>query len=203
MEEDGIAHFHFVQGPHEVPPPGGYTEFFGPPPHYSFYSDYSVVELERDGISQDSYQIGDTPEEMIRNILPFDKAVKAEGYLEDMDRLNKLLDSEGPFDAVRGFSHGACIAATLLLHDNMTKSRDRGVPGMFKMGIFLCGTPPYNLIEGGLLLADTAGQVFELPTVHVIGSADPLIDMALALYNLCNQDTAVIFDHWRGHQLIW
>lgn len=158
--------------------------------------------MERDGISQDSYQIGDTPEETLRNIFPLDIAVKAEGYLEDMDRLNKLLDSEGPFDAVLGFSHGACIAATLL-HDNITKSKDRGVPSMFKMGIFLCGTPPYNLTEGGVLLADTAGQVFELPTIHMIGSADPLIDLALALYNLCNPDTAEIFDHGRGHQLIW
>lgn len=153
-------------------------------------------------MSQDSNQIGDTPEETLRNILPFDRPVNGQGYLDDIDRLNKLLDSEGPFDAVLGFSHGACIAATLL-HDNITKSRDKGVPSMFKMGIFLCGTPPYNLVEPGLLLADTAGQVFQLPTVHVIGSADPLIDFALALYNLCNPDTAEIFDHGRGHQLIW
>ena len=122
--------------------------------------------------------------------------------MEDIDRLKKLLDSEGSFDAVLGFSHGACIEAALL-HDNITRSRDKGVASMFKMGIFLCGTPPCNLVEAGLLLADTAGQVFQLPTVHITGSADPLIDFALALYNLCNPDTAEMFDHGRGHQLIW
>ena len=56
---------------------------------------------------------------------------------------------------------------------------------------------------GGLLLADTDGIVFQLPTIHVIGSMDPLLDCALALYNVCDPDTAEIFDHGRGHQLIW
>lgn len=203
LEEDGTAQFRFVQGTHKVPSPQGYVEYFGPPPHYSFCTDFSVEDLERNGLSQDSEQIGETPEETMRNLFPFESiAVNMDGYVEDMRWLNELLDAEGPFDAVLGFSHGACIAATLL-EDNIRKSRDRGMPSMFKMGIFLCGVPPYNLRDSGLLLADTAGQVFELPTIHVIGSADPLVDFALALYNLCDPDTAEIFDHGRGHQLIW
>lgn len=203
LEQDGTAQFHFVQGTHRVPPPRGYEEYFGPPPHYSFYTNCSVEDLERRGFSQDSEQIGDTPEETLRNLSSSDTAeFNKEGYVQDLDRLNKLLDSEGPFDAVLGFSLGACIAATLL-DDNIRKSREKGVPSMFKMGIFLCGCPPFDLRDSGLLLADTAGQVFQLPTVHVIGSADPLIDFALALYNLCDPDTADIFDHGRGHQLIW
>ena len=203
LEQDGIAQFHFVQGTHRVPAPRGYEEYFGPPPHYSFYTNCSLEDLERRGLSQDSEQIGDTPEETLRNLSSSDTAKpNKEGYIEDLDRFNKLLDSEGPFDAVLGFSLGACVAATLL-EDNIRRSRDKGVPSMFKMAIFLCGCPPFDLRNSGLLLADTAGKVFQLPTVHVIGSADPLIDFALALYNLCDPDTAEIFDHGRGHQLIW
>ena len=202
MEQDGTAKFHFVQGTYEVPAPRGYTEFFGPPPHYSFYHEAPVEVYERTGITQDEKQIGDTPEETMRNLFPYDKFKIGAGFQQDLDRFNTILNSEGPFEAILGFSHGACIAATLL-EDKIRKSRASGVPSMFKMGIFLCGVPPYNMRTGGLLLADTDGIVFRLPTIHVLGSMDPLIDCALALYNVCDPDTAEIFDHGRGHQLIW
>lgn len=203
LEQDGSAEFRFVQGTYEVPAPRGYSEYFGPPPNYSFYTDFNVADLERTWLSKDLEQIFDTPEETMRNLNKSESLVfNVEGYRQDIDWLNKLLDSEGPFDAVLGFSLGAAVAATLLA-DNLRRSRDSGVPSMFKMGIFICGSPPFDLNNSGLLLADTAGQVFQLPTVHIIGSADPLIDFALALYNLCDPDVAEIFDHGRGHQLIW
>ena len=192
--------FHFVQGNYEAPAPRGYTEYFGPPPHYNFHPNTPVEVFERTGVDHEQ-QIGDTPEETMRNFFPRAKS-KIEDFQQDLDHFNTILNSEGPFDAVLGFSHGACIAATLL-EDNIRKSRASGVPSMFKMGIFLCGVPPYNMRTGGFLLVDTDGIVFQLPTIHVIGSMDPLIDCALALYNLCDPDFAEIFDHGRGHQLIW
>lgn len=183
--------------------PRGSTEFVGPPPHYSFYTDYSIEDLESTGFFQDSDQIGDTPEETVRNHFQWESvAISEDDYMRTIDWLNKLLDSEGPFDAILGFSMGASVGANLL-EDNIKKSREKGVPSMFKLGIFLCGSPPYDPKKSRPLLADTAGKIFELPTIHVIGSADPFIDFALALYNLCDPDTADIFDHGRGHQLIW
>lgn len=202
LEQDDTANFRFVHGAYEVPPPQGYTEFFGPPPHYSFYPDVPTEIFERTGINQDAKQIGDTPEETMRNLFPLAKFRIGEDFQQDLDRLNAIVDSEGPFEAILGFSHGACIAATVL-EDNIRKSRANGVPSMFKLGIFLCGVPPYNMRTGGLLLADTDGIIFQLPTIHVIGSNDPLIHCALALYNVCDPDTAEIFDHGRGHQLVW
>lgn len=148
LEQDGVE-FRFVQGTHEVPPPHGYTEFFGPPPHYSFTTGFSVEDLERNGICQDSEQIGDTPEQTLRNLFPLDQSLSpcTDGYRQDMDWLNDLLELEGPFDAVLGFSHGASIAATLL-EDNIRRSQSSGLPSMLKLGIFLCGVPPYNTKEG-------------------------------------------------------
>ena len=203
LEQDGTAEFFFVQGTHQITVPRGYEEYFGPPPHYSYCADLLTEDMERSEVSQDSVEFGDTPEETMRNVQRSGKVdVYKQDCMQDMDRLNKLLDSEGPFDAVLGFSLGACIGATLL-EDNIRKSQEKGVPSMFKMGIFLCGCPPWDPREPGMLLADTAGKVFELPTIHVVGSTDPVIDYALALYNLCDPDTAEIFDHGKGHQLIW
>lgn len=34
-----------------------------------------------------------------------------------------------------------------------------------------------------------------------MGSLDPYIDGSMALYNVCDMDTAVLFDHAKGHTL--
>lgn len=34
-----------------------------------------------------------------------------------------------------------------------------------------------------------------------VGSLDPYIDGSMALYNVCDMDTAVLFDHAKGHTL--
>ena len=196
LEQDGTAQFRFVQGKHRIDPPKTYVDYFGPPPHYTYIRDQDP-DLERGDVT-DHMTFGETPEETVeKSSMTLDPKV----CMETIDSLNELLSSEGPFDAVLGFSFGACIASTLV-YDNICKSRDKGVPSMFKMGIFFCGWPPINLQKGRPLLADTFGEIFEMPTIHVIGSADPLIDCALALYNLCDPETADIFDHGRGHQLI-
>ena len=183
--------------------PRGYEDFYGPPPYYSFEADIDVKELERKGVFENSNHLGDTPEETMRNLVPPERVtVMMEGYQHDIKRFNDLLDAEGPFDAVIGFSQGASIGATLLA-DNIRKSQAAGVASMFKMAVFISGGPPLNLRDGGLLLADTDGEVFDLPTVHVFGSADPLISSELCLYNLCDPEKAEMFDHGQGHQSVW
>lgn len=50
-----------------------------------------------------------------------------------------------------------------------------------------------------MLLADQSESVIDVPTLHVIGCNDPYILGAMALYNMCDEDTAEIFDHGKGH----
>ncbi|KAL8854153.1 MAG: hypothetical protein Q9221_001075 [Calogaya cf. arnoldii] len=144
--------FRFVHGTHKVPPPRGYAEYFGSQPHYTFTTDFSVDELERNGFSQDSEQVSDTLEDTLRNLLPRDRmgSVTNNRYKEDMAWLNKILEVE----------------------------------------------------DGGMFLSDVYREIFGIPTFHIIGSSDPLIDFALALYNMCDQNKARLFDHGRGHQLV-
>lgn len=35
----------------------------------------------------------------------------------------------------------------------------------------------------------------------LVGSLDPYIDGSMALYNVCDDDAAYLFDHARGHTL--
>jgi len=55
--------------------------------------------------------------------------------------------------------------------------------------------------DGSLVakLADECTSAIDIPTFHVFGSNDPLMYSAVALYNVCNQDTATLWDHGLGH----
>jgi hypothetical protein len=67
--------------------------------------------------------------------------------------------------------------------------------------IFLAGWPPLCERNGGtsLLLADETEDMLDVPTLHVIGCDDPFIAGAMSLYNMCDEDTAELFDHGKGH----
>ncbi len=200
---EGIATFHFVSGTYEIPEPKAMPEFHGNPPFYTFFCDFSVRQAEESIDFERIGELGENPEERMRNLFPAEKNVTSErGYLEDIDRLNEVIEREGPFQAIFGFSLGSLVAGNLLL-DNLKRSKAKGLECDFKLAIFAGGLPPCDFEHGGLLLADTNGEVFPMPTCHVIGSDDPMIDFWLALYNLCSQDKAVIFDHGQGHQLVW
>lgn len=41
--------------------------------------------------------------------------------------------------------------------------------------------------------------MIDIPTCHVVGCNDPYIDGAMALYAMCDEDTADLFDHGSGH----
>lgn len=68
--------------------------------------------------------------------------------------------------------------------------------------MFFSGTPPVAMGTDGSLcpkLADEYSSIIDVPTFHVFGSNDPLMYSAVALYNVCNQDTAMLWDHGLGH----
>lgn len=71
-----------------------------------------------------------------------------------------------------------------------------------QFAIFFSGAPPAAVESDGkveLKLADKYESVINVPTFHVLGSDDPLCYSAVALYNVCNQDNAMLYDHGLGH----
>lgn len=49
------------------------------------------------------------------------------------------------------------------------------------------------------MLADECEDVVDVPSLHVVGCNDPYILGAMALFNICDEDTAELFDHGKGH----
>jgi hypothetical protein len=49
------------------------------------------------------------------------------------------------------------------------------------------------------LLADECEDIVDVPTCHIVGCNDPYIQGAMALYGMCDEDTATLFDHGKGH----
>lgn len=50
-----------------------------------------------------------------------------------------------------------------------------------------------------MLLADEGEAVIDVPSCHVVGCNDPYIHGAMALYGMCDEDSAFLFDHGKGH----
>ena len=80
--------------------------------------------------------------------------------------LVKIMEQRGPFDGIIGYSEGATMAATLLLHEQR-RARKKGVPSMFKYAIFFAGWPPVDPDTYGMILSDESEDMIEIPTCHI------------------------------------
>ncbi|KAF1912821.1 serine hydrolase FSH [Ampelomyces quisqualis] len=201
FESDSKVSFHFIQGPYEVVPPPGYEDFFGGPPYYRF-----IVPSDTDADTTDvierirDFPQLETPELTMRELMTYGVAKTDDSARETLNYLYQLLETEGPFDGIVGYSEGATIAGTLLLHEQM-REKEEGRTPMLKCALFFGGWPPMTPTLDGLVLADESDLMIEVPTTHIIGSLDPYLHGNIALYNICDPDTAFIFDHAKGHTL--
>lgn len=134
-----------------------------------------------------------------------------------MDYLYDTLDKNPDIDGIIGYSEGAVMAASLIL-DEERKAQETGRARRIKCAVFFTGWPPLSP-EEDLVLADQSEYMLDVPTLHVVGangnfdtpsldindilniSADPYRYGALALFNVCDPDTAAMFDTGRGHTI--
>lgn len=117
-----------------------------------------------------------------------------------LEYILSIVEEEGPFDGIIGFSQGAALASTLLAHYSTQRPFDpRANP--FKFAIFICGSRPFNDEGTRLLQFATDGQIIRIPTVHVIGARDQWYQESLELFKLCDAKTAKLYDHGQGHIL--
>lgn len=141
-----------------------------------------------------------------------------------IDYLVDIMEKDGPFDAIIGYSEGATIAATLLLHEQR-RLKKKGIKPMFRYALFFGGWPPIDPETHWVVLSDETETMITIPTCHIsrfssesrffplsalwltglgwlsVGSLDPYLHGSMALYNVCDPDTAYLFDHAKGHTI--
>lgn len=141
------------------------------------------------------------PEQKFRSFfeLPGHRSSSSVGSV--LDRLRQVVVEEGPFDGLIGNSEGACVAATFVIEE-LQRSKSGDIPGQsVRCAVFMSGSPPLKRDGQGPYLADVCGSIIDLPNLHIIGFNDPIKDGFLALYHLCDQQSAEIVDHGKGHML--
>ncbi|KAK0513090.1 hypothetical protein JMJ35_004076 [Cladonia borealis] len=115
--------------------------------------------------------------------------------LQAIDNLAASVSAEGPFDDVRGFSHGAALAAMLLAR--------RSPAEPFRFAVFLCAGVPFceaSLRQGVLRHLDPKGDKEQIraPTAHIVGSKDDALQASLTMKELCVTKGRGLFDHGAG-----
>lgn len=135
-----------------------------------------------------------------------------ESAIQAVNDLADYAKSNGPFDAVMGFSLGAALAATLLLREETYRAdpANSSLPGRnepFKCAIFLCGILPADFTEVEsktmqLLRAGDIQYVIQSPTVHIWSPHDEdYPGQSLELVNMCEPSKRIEVLHGAGHSV--
>ena len=178
MSADNTAELHFVQGPVPAFPPEGFEDFFGTAPYYRFIEP-SLGEKGGDDVLDRirNFPEGATPEDQMRELMSGTTGSMASSVCSDddgsnqsaraaLDYLYRIMEKEGPFDGIIGYSEGATVAATLILHEQRRFEMD-GTEPMFKCALFFAGWPPLNPDFDGMVLADESDLTITIPTCHI------------------------------------
>ncbi|KAK3936335.1 serine hydrolase FSH [Diplogelasinospora grovesii] len=202
LEKRGLATFSYSQGIHEVDPPAGWEDYFGARPLYRFL----------DTTRGDAFEVlrrlrhaprGLNPEDTMRL---YQNAGTAEdwhqrAWREVLDSVFDTIYADPEIDAIIGYSEGAMVAASLVVEEGLRSERS-GCPRQIKFAIFISGAPALKL-EGPdrvtAQLFDESGTVIKIPTFHIFGCNDAFLTSAIALYNVCDRNTASMYDHGLGH----
>jgi hypothetical protein len=170
LMSDGTATFHFIHGPHEASPPPEFEEYFGGKPYYRFTKQETqegtnvIDALDR----LRDFPDGGTAEDALREFV-------TEGYEDGnvfasvrgaMSYLDDILEDEGPFDGIIGYSEGATVAATFLLTEQ-ERAAEEGRAPRIKFAVFFAGWPPVRPDADQMVLCDETDLVLQVPSCHV------------------------------------
>lgn len=150
-------------------PPEGFEEYFGKPPYFRFIQpDQDVDKTQQDDILARIRDFPDceTPEDTMRELMREGIAPSSRSTDNALKYLTRIMQERGPFDAIIGYSEGATVAATLLLHEQR-KSNRKGIKPMFRYAIFFAGWPPVDPDSHAMILSDESDATIEIPTCHI------------------------------------
>jgi Serine hydrolase (FSH1) len=176
LRSDNAAELKFVHGPVQAFPPEGFEEFFGVGPYYRFIKPAETETGSNDILDRiRHFPKGATAEDQMRELMRggmtavpvSDLDVHSnESVQEALDYLYAIMEEEGPFDGIIGYSEGATVAATLILHEQR-RFEIEGREPMFKCALFFAGWPPMDPELNRIVLADESDLMITIPTCHI------------------------------------
>lgn len=186
LGDDQVSTFFFTHGPCKATPPSGFEDYFGPAPHYRFIEP-DVVEshgqsgdvLSRIRDIPECETAEDTMRALLRGNMNEDGSdTGSEGGTSTpvasahrstdnaIKYVLQVVKKHGPFDAVIGYSEGATVAATMLLHQQRMQ-KFWGKKPLFKYGIFFAGWPPLDPKTHDIVLSDESDERIETRSLHI------------------------------------
>ena len=187
----------FIEGPVACPPAIGIAEQYDGP--YYRFSPSDVPSMSQ--VVSSARAISKTatsPEDFARELGKRGMASASSSQACDFIEMQIEQHHDGPFDVVLGFSEGASVAASLML-----RRAAQGRAPLFKFAIFLCAILTFRSDGEGAILADERPERIHIPTLHLTGARDPARLSSMTLYNLCERQLAVLYDHGKGHTIPW
>ena len=129
-----------------------------------------------------------------RRLNPEDDKSVQEAY----EILYEIIEQDGPFDGILGFSHGAALAFGFLAQHAKRRPHDP----LFRCAIFVCALPPFRMDKSERIVYDEGLQgAVRIPTLHIAGREDFVLEHSKKLYALCSPGSAKLVFHSKGHEI--
>ena len=77
-----------------------------------------------------------------------------------------VMEREGPFEGIIGYSEGATVAGTLILAEQRRREK-LGIQPMIKCAIFFAGWPPLDPTTFAMVLSDESETLIDIYTCHI------------------------------------
>jgi hypothetical protein len=126
-------------------------------------------------------------------------------FVMALDQLDAYIAAEGPFDGVIGYSHGAGLAAMLLVRNKHLKPSN---PPLFRVAILFSPVSVYDPVaylerQEVRVLDDVGGgpPAIDIPVVIVYGDRDPRKDECKGVKAICNPKAVWEYVHDGGHEV--
>jgi predicted esterase len=116
---------------------------------------------------------------------------------EAFDHTKSFIAKEGPFDVVIGFSQGAALAASLIIHQSKTNPSEP----LFRAAVFICGAAPWDSTGLQHIAPQPDTYPIAIPTANIVGKADALFPESVSLFELCEPAKATFYDHGSKHMV--
>lgn len=118
---------------------------------------------------------------------------------DSYEYLSDVIEDEGPFDGIIGFSHGGTLAFSYLAHLAKVRPHD-ALP--FRCAVFMNSPPPFRMdLYGNLIVEEGLQNLILIPTLHVVGKKDFIYNLSVELHELCGSSNSTLLLHDKGHQI--